>query len=83
MDELRDPESPESPFREAVFVNSASAPGDVLMVKIPSFDPDHAFGDPDGVIWNPIEGAFPQALDRALVVESEDGTWWVVQWQPS
>lgn len=82
-DELRDPDPPASPFREAVFVNSASGPADVLYVTIPSFDPDHTFGDPDGVVWSPAGGTYPQKDDRALVVESEDGSWWVVAWKPS
>lgn len=81
MDELRDDFEPaQSPFREAVFISSASDPGDTLMVTIPAFDTDHAFGDPGGVVWSPVGGALPQAGDRALVAESEDGTWWVLSW---
>lgn len=72
-----------SPFHEAVFLDTATSAGDTLMVAILDFSPDHPFGDPDGVVWSPIGGAFPAAGDRALVAESDDGSWWVLGWRPS
>lgn len=69
-----------SRFREAVFQNSASSPVSVLRVVIPEFSPDQPFGDPGGVVWSPMGGAFPVAGDRALVAESDDGSWWVLAW---
>jgi hypothetical protein len=70
-------------FLEAVFYNTASTTSDVLLVVVPEFSADLPFGDPDGVVWAPVGDALPQAGDRALVVESSDGSWWVLSWVPS
>jgi hypothetical protein len=64
---------------EATFANGATSPDDALLVTIEAFG-ELPFGDPDGVVWSPMGGALPQEGDRALVAESDDGSWWVVAW---
>lgn len=64
---------------EATFANSAASPSDVLLVTVDAFG-EQPFGDPDGVVWSPMGGALPQEGDRALVAESDDGSWWVTAW---
>lgn len=67
-------------FYEGTFVDGEDDTRHVLLVHVPAFGTDANVGDPDGVVWTPIEGQAPQAGDRALVVESDTGAWWVVQW---
>lgn len=69
-------------FHEATFLNSATDTMSKLYVRITEFG-DQAFGDPDGITWTPSGGALPQAGDRALVAESDDGSWWVLSWWSS
>lgn len=67
-------------FYEGTFVDGTSDTDHVLLVQVPAFGPDALVGDPDGVVWTPIEGRPPQAGDRALVVESDKGAWWAIAW---
>lgn len=68
-------------FREATFQQTAEDAGSELFVVMPSRDDgQNVFGP---VVWASVDGALPQAGDRALVAESDQGFWWVVSWIPS
>lgn len=70
----------ERPF-EARFIDTATSPASSLRVTVPSYDGgDHHFGP---VVWSPLGNALPAAGDRALVAESDDGSWWVLSWWSS
>lgn len=66
---------------EAIFTDTAADETDDLYVTISGYDEgEHVFGP---VKWSPIGETLPQIGDEALVIESNDGRWWVIAWSPS
>lgn len=67
---------------EARFTATATAPADDLKVTIAGYDNGrHEFGP---VVWSrkrsDVGWLYPQANGRALVCQSDQGTWWVLEW---
>lgn len=77
-DQLSDLEGP----LEATFTAGATTPSDELYVTVDSYDGgEHQFGP---VIWQPgPDGSLPAEGDLALIIESDQETWWVLSWTPA
>lgn len=73
----------------AAFLQTATGSSDKLTVVVPDYDDgEHAFGEPEGVVWAPrVNNAgaavFPSSGDAAYVQEASDGRWVVVAWEPA
>lgn len=63
---------------EGRFTKDAATEDDELFVTVEGYDGgEHEFGP---LVWQPHGATLPDAGDLALIVQSDQGRWWVTVW---
>jgi hypothetical protein len=85
LDDWDDKKTPAPAAYEATISNDVSSSVDDLFVRLPTVDAGRSRWGP--CRWAPrvTDGGsaqFPDEGDKALVVKSDDGEYWILQWWP-